>query len=141
MKELSTSKELINRDMYDYYRANRKKVAKEIDQYKLWVKAMNGLLIVLKRMVCENENGVYIQGFGYIRAEKNSKFKKRISILKKEERNRYRILFTADNKAVQKRFKFTVGRCSYVLDNTKNYENKIDTILYKVNLTKTKWKK
>lgn len=140
MKELNTSKELINREMYDYYRQNRKKVAKGIDQYKLWVKAMNGMLACLKHLICENENGVYIEGFGYFRAEKSTTYRKRVSILKKEERDRYKIKFTADNINIRNRFRFIIGRCHYILDTSKNYENKIDTIMYKINLKKTKWK-
>jgi len=126
--------------MYDYYRANRKKVAKEIDQYKLWVKAINGMLIELKQMVIECENGVYIEGFGYVRAEFSHKCKKRISILKKEDKDRHVVKFTSDNERIKDKFRFTRGGIAYILDNTLNYENKIDTILYKINLKKTRWK-
>jgi hypothetical protein len=126
--------------MYDYYRNNRKKVAKEIDQYKLWVKAVNGLLCCLKEMVIENENGVYIEGFGYIFAEEVSTYKRRISILKKEEKIRHKIRFISDNKLIKKRYKFSVGRVHHILDSKLKYENKLEVILYKINLNKTKWK-
>jgi hypothetical protein len=140
LKEFNTAKELIDRDMYDYYRKNRKKVAKEIDQYKLWVKAVNGILCCLKELVRESENGVYIEGFGYIFAEDNIRYRHRISILKKEEKIRHKIRFIPDNRRIKKRYKFTVGRVVHILNLKLKYENKLDAILYKINLNRTKWK-
>jgi len=84
MREIIHAKQLIDRDMYEYYRKNRKKTAKGIDQYKLWVKAINGFLITMKRLLIENENGVYLEGFGYFYIEKKCERKRRISLLKKE---------------------------------------------------------
>lgn len=53
------------REAYDYYRDNRRVMAKGIDQYNYWVKAINGIFELLKKMILETQGGVYIEGFGY----------------------------------------------------------------------------
>lgn len=62
---------LITRDFYDYYREHRKKVCEPIDQYKLFEKAVAGLLSTLVRQTIETEGGVYIKGWGYFCHVKN----------------------------------------------------------------------
>jgi len=62
---LRNPKEIVNRDAYDYYRKNRKKVAKGIDQYNYFVKAINGIFETAKKMLIESKGGIYIEGFGY----------------------------------------------------------------------------
>lgn len=58
-------KQLITRECYEYYKENRKKVAKAIDQYNYFVKALNGIMTIARRMATESEGGLYIEGFGY----------------------------------------------------------------------------
>ena len=134
------AKELIDRDMYDYYRANRKKTAKGIDQYKLWVKAINGLLICLKDLVTSNDNGVHIENFGYIRAEKKLFYRKRVSILRRETKIRHTIKFTPFDPRMS-RYKFTIGRSVYVLKLDLDYKEKLDAIIHTLSLKRNTWKK
>lgn len=138
MQDIKMAKNIIDRDMYDYYRANRKKQALGIDQYKLWVKAINGLLMTLKQMVIENENGVYIEKFGYLRADKRLTYKVRVSILRKVDKNRNTVKFTPFEERV-KRYKFTLGTMIYLLDPDKEYESKLDAIEHTINLKDNKW--
>jgi hypothetical protein len=58
--------ELVCRDFYNYYRTNRRKVAKEIDQFKYFEKAVNGILTILRKAVLEEDEGVHIKSFGYL---------------------------------------------------------------------------
>lgn len=57
--------DLTSRDCYDFYRSWRRRKPKEIDQYRLFVKCVNGLTMLLAKMMEESEGGVYIQGLGY----------------------------------------------------------------------------
>jgi hypothetical protein len=139
MKLLDGSVEIIDREMYDYYRQKRKKVAKEIDQYKLWLKAVHGILRTLKEMVAENENGVYLEGFGYIYIEKFSEYKKRISILKKEIKIRNKVRFELDDENLREKFSFTPDNIRYWVDNTKDYEPNLEAVKYLINVKKLKW--
>lgn len=139
MREILNAKQLIDRDMYDYYRDNRKKVAKGIDQYKLWVKAMNGFLETMKRMLIQNENGIYLEGFGYFYIEKKYQRKKRISLLRKEIKSIHRVCFKFEDESLNERFVFSTKKSTYVLDNTKNYEPKLEEIKYIIQVKKLKW--
>jgi hypothetical protein len=56
---------LTSREAYDYYRANRKKTAVGINEYRLYVKAINGLFAELGRMIAAAQGGVYIEELGY----------------------------------------------------------------------------
>lgn len=57
--------QLISREFYEFYKTKRKNVAREIDQYKLFVKAVSGILITMREMMDESEGGLYIEGLGY----------------------------------------------------------------------------
>lgn len=56
---------LIDREVYDYYRENRRRQSKTIDQYNYFVKAVEGLFRVISEMIAQSEGGVYIEGLGY----------------------------------------------------------------------------
>lgn len=91
-----------NRDFYNLYKKERRTTAREIDQYKLFVKAVNGLLITMRDIIEESEGGLYIQGLGYfchkktdtkVRARGHTSFFKR----QKKEYN-YILTFFSDNQ-------------------------------------------
>lgn len=139
MKVISESKEIIGREMYDFYRQKRRKVAKEIDQYKLWVKAVHGILRTLKEMVVENENGVYLEGFGYFYIEPYLKYRHRVSILKKEIKNRHKIKFELDDDKLNQKYLFTTDRINYLIDDKKEYVPNLEAIKYLINVKRLKW--
>lgn len=139
MRVLLESKEIIDRDMYDFYRQKRKKVAKEIDQYKLWVKAVHGILRTLKELAVENENGVYLEGFGYLYVEKYSEYKKRISILKKEKKDRYKVRFELEDEKLNEKYSFTPDNIKYWINSDKEYKPNLEAIKYILNVKKLKW--
>ena len=56
---------LICREFYDFYRKHRRKVAKGIDQYKLFEKAIAGLTTAIRNTAEQTEGGVDIKGFAY----------------------------------------------------------------------------
>ena len=70
--------DLTDRVVYDFYRQNRREVAKGINQYNYFSKAVEGLLFVLQGMIAESEGGVYIEGLGYFACVKN-KSKRKLS--------------------------------------------------------------
>lgn len=65
VKKFLENEYLVNREFYEYYRNNRNSTAKEIDQYNYFVKAVSGLLRLIKKELAERESGVYIRDFGY----------------------------------------------------------------------------
>lgn len=139
MKVISESKEIIGREMYDFYRQKRRKVAKEIDQYKLWVKAVHGILRVLKEMVVENENGVYLEGFGYFYVEQHLDYKHRVSLLKKEIKTRHKIRFELEDEKLNQKYSFTIDNINYLVDPKKEYEPNLEAIKYLINVKKLRW--
>lgn len=58
--------ELLTREFYEYYRKNRKKPSKVIDQYRYFTKAISGLLLELRKEIIKSKNGLYLQDFAYI---------------------------------------------------------------------------
>jgi hypothetical protein len=69
---------VINREFYNLYKQNRRKTAREIDQYKLFVKAVNGLLITMRDIIEESEGGLHILGIGYFANRKTNKKRKKV---------------------------------------------------------------
>lgn len=95
-KEYNFIKEekLINREFYDFYRANRKKISKSIDQYNYFVKAINGILEIVYNNILENENGVYLEGLGYFCfLTRGKRRKKRKSVFDKKVINDVKYLY------------------------------------------------
>jgi len=92
--------QVINRDSYNLYKQKRRKVAKEIDQYKLFEKAISGILSCLMQMIKESENGVYIKGLGYFfhnKSDKKVKGKKETFFKRIKKRYIYQADFYPDD--------------------------------------------
>jgi len=94
--------QVINRDFYNLYRENRRKTAKEIDQYKLFVKAVNGLLLTMRDIIEESEGGLYIQGIGYFCHEKSKRKQKSrgaATFFKRQKKKyKYKLAFFPDKQ-------------------------------------------
>lgn len=86
-----TFRSLVDREVYEYYRENRRRQSKTIDQYNYFIKAVEGLFIVISRMIAESEAGVYIEGFGYFCCIKNIRKTKPKSLTL---RSKYKISYT-----------------------------------------------
>lgn len=56
---------ITSREAYEYYRQNRKEVAKAVNQYNYYVKAINGICALLREIIIEEEEGIFISGIGY----------------------------------------------------------------------------
>jgi len=56
---------LTDRKAYDFFKKNRKRKCKGINQYNLFVKAVSGIFYEIKRQLVNSEGGVYIEGVGY----------------------------------------------------------------------------
>lgn len=59
------TEDLICREFYEYYKKNRSKPSKVIDQYNYFVKAVNGVLSLMMNMNAEIQGGLFIRDFGY----------------------------------------------------------------------------
>lgn len=56
---------LLDREVYEFYKENRKKVANGLNDYNLFKKAVSGLMLVIRDMMVQGQGGVYIEGLGY----------------------------------------------------------------------------
>lgn len=122
--------------MYEHYRKNRKKVAKGINQYKLWIKALAGLIIVAKELMTENENGLYIEGFGYFYFRKKNESRRRVSLLKKKIVDIFEIRFIFEKENLNERYRFRAGKTVYYPKRNKEYQSKYEAIKLKLQLEK-----
>src|SRR6478609_2057950 len=88
---------LVSREVYDFYRENRRKPCKTIDQYNYFVKAVEGLFYVIAQMIEQSEGGVYIRGLGYFCCVKYKRKKVSKSLLLRgKEVDRYTPYFFPD---------------------------------------------
>jgi len=117
--------QVINRDSYNLYKQKRRKVAKEIDQYKLFEKAISGILSCLMQMIRESENGVYIKGLGYFfhnKSDKKVKGKKESFLKRIEKRYIYQADFYPDDSL----------EGWYITYNNKNYPKKEYSVYFDI---------
>lgn len=70
-------KDISSRESYEYYRENRKKPAKGIDQYNYFRKAVEGLMLVLQEEMIHSEEGVCLKDWGYFCFIKSPKKRRR----------------------------------------------------------------
>lgn len=114
---------IANRDFYNLYKEKRRKTAREIDQYKLFVKAVNGLILTMKDIIEESEGGLYIQGIGYF-CHKKSKTKQKLrgvaTFFKKQKRKyKYTLTFFPDKQLTD--WYITYNPTLYVRDKRDRY--------------------
>ena len=120
-----------SREAYDLYRTRRRSVAKEIDQYKLFVKAVNGMISYLFTLVKEAESGVYIKGIGYFfhNKSKNKVRGKNEPLMKRIKRRYiYYVDFYPDPGLEDFYFDFTYD-CNYPKKEYSVYFNVIESVL------------
>ena len=97
VKEYLELGELVDREFYDFYRKNRRKVAKGINQYNLFEKVADGLLRELKKLTILSEGGVHLKYFGYFcyikyKNKYNNRFEKN-PLKKFKKQNTFHIWF------------------------------------------------
>ena len=56
---------LVDRDAYEFYKQNRRRVSPGINEYNLYKKTVRGLFAELARMLSSAQGGIYIAGLGY----------------------------------------------------------------------------
>lgn len=56
---------LTDREVYDFYRENRARVAKGINDFNLFKKAVSGLFNLVRNIMKDSKGGIYIDGLGY----------------------------------------------------------------------------
>lgn len=56
---------LLDREAYEFYRQNRRRVSPGINEYNLYKKTVRGLFAELARMISSAQGGVYITDLGY----------------------------------------------------------------------------
>jgi|TARA_R110000782_G_scaffold13491_1_gene39796 hypothetical protein len=139
-REISNAEDLIDRDMYEFYKENRRTTAKGFNQYKFWRKGIKGLISIIKKGIIENENGVYLEDFGYFYMATYTEYMKRVSVLKKELKKEYTPSFIFEDIKLQNLLKYTSASIQINPKKGKEYYENLDTIRYKEQNKKSKWK-
>ena len=139
-KEVNGAYPIVDREMYDYYRQHRRGVAKGLNQFMLWEKAIGGLMTVMKNTLVEKEEGIYIKGFGYFYYAPSAYRRKRISILKRIMKQSFRVRCILEDERLKDKFIFNTGALQFMPEEGKEYKENLEYIKYKENLNK-EWKK
>jgi hypothetical protein len=123
--------QLMSREFYDYYRANRRRVVPALDKYLYFHRAISGLLLQIKRDSINYEHGVYIQNLFYVSRykshlmrDKRTPLKKYIQVLK------LKIEFLNDHIEEKWKLSNTMQYTHFKLDKTKDYQSKKEEIEY-----------
>lgn len=79
------------REFYEFYKKHRRKPSKKIDQYNYFKKAINGLLMEVRRCLDGTEHGVHLKGLGVLYKRPFGEFYKKLTMFthKLVERGRY----------------------------------------------------
>lgn len=56
---------LRDREFYEYYKSNRTKISPGILKYARFSKIVGSMMLVLRKLIQEQEGGVFIEGLGY----------------------------------------------------------------------------
>lgn len=71
---------LKDKEFYEYYKKNRKKVSKGVERYGDWTRAVARIMLSIRELIIKTEGGVYIENLGYFAVfrthKKTSKKKK-----------------------------------------------------------------
>jgi nucleoid DNA-binding protein len=121
---------LLTRDLYEHYKKTRRKVAAGANQYTLYLKCVAGLINTISELLLENDNGVYIEGFGYFYVKhRGYTYSKKVSIIRKKELNVHKARFEFFDEELNKKYNFRLNnRILDLKDNNKNFEYKKDAI-------------
>lgn len=68
MKELRINEpfeQLINREAYEYFKKNKRKVSRNLDEWKKWHSIIKGLFFAAECIAKQTNQGIYIKGIGY----------------------------------------------------------------------------
>jgi len=132
---------IVGRELYDHYRATRSKVAKGANQYNLFSKAVIGMMSDIVDLILENDNGLYLEDFGYFTFEKNGTVvKRRVSILKKEEIEYNSLRFEFLDEELNEKYVFSTPTDKLAKSKkNKNYAYKKDAIEHQLKNSKRRW--
>lgn len=121
---------IIDRELYEHYKKTRRKVANGANQYKLFVKCVSGLLMTIKELLIENENGVYLENFGYLSIDKKeAKYTKKISILRKILIDTHNIKFQFLDSELNKKYNLEVAKRTLdEVDKSRDYKFKKEAV-------------
>lgn len=85
---------LLDREAYDYYRKNRRRPSKAIDDYQKYHRAVARLFMIIADGIAEEEEGVYVPRLGYFTNIPKGKKRKRNSLTLKT--TNYKVCFFPD---------------------------------------------
>lgn len=57
--------DILNRDFYEFYKKEREKPCKGIDQYNYFLKSVSGIFLLIHENLESKKGGIYIKDFGY----------------------------------------------------------------------------
>lgn len=119
---------IIGRELYDFYRKNRRKPSKVIDEYAYFIKAMHGMLQELRQMMRETDNGVHLRGFGVLYKKPFGEYMKKMSIFTHKKAYRKTIEFFLEDEYIRRQF-FTANMMSLYTPTDNIIEDKSTAIL------------
>ena len=80
--------DIMSREFYDFYRKNRRKPSKTIDQYNYFEKAINGMVQELRSMLEDIDTGVHLKGLGVFYKKPFGEYLKKLTIFTHTKINR-----------------------------------------------------
>lgn len=133
-REVKGQYPMVDREMYDYYRKNRRTVSKGLNQFMLWEKAIKGVMKLMKKHLIKNEEGIYIEGFGYFYFAPTLERRKRVSLLKYKMRTGRRVRCILEDNRLKDKYIFNTGNITIHPDTSVEYKENYDYIKYIENI-------
>ena len=78
-----TAEDMMSREFYEFYKKVRRKQCKKIDQYNYFEKAIGGMLIELKKIMEETNEGVHLRGLGVLYKKPFGEYMVKLSLFTK----------------------------------------------------------
>lgn len=120
-KEYEYTEDFMSREFYNTYKKIRRKASKNINQYKYFEKAFNGLILELRAMVSESEEAVHLKGLGVVYRKPYGSKSIKVSILEQKVVPASRLTLLLEDELLREELftknpnniSFEPGICSY----------------------------
>lgn len=107
MRKKEYLEQVVGKDFYDFYRKNRKKPSKIINQQTYFEKAIGGLMEELRVMITETEHGVHLKGLGVLYKKPFGNFVRQIDIFNRTRITRKKIDLYIEDDFIRRQYLIT----------------------------------
>ena len=118
----------MGREFNEFYKKERRKPSKIIDQYNYFEKAVHGMLSELKQMMVESENGVHLKGFGVLYKKPFGILMHKISLFAQKKKYRRLVDFYLEDDFLRREY-LIAEIASRQYENSTIQEDKATAIL------------